>query len=255
MTLAACAALVERGDPDRFLSAMAAPVAARRVLFPLYAFNLEVARAPWVTAEPMIAEMRLQWWRDAIDEIVAGRPPRAHEVVAPLAGLIGDAALPAGLFGQIIDARRWDVDPTPFAAEEDVIAHIDRGAGSLMILAALGLGAPLSQQEALREAAIAGGIANWLRAVPALEAAGRKPLAHATLAEVRNLAEYGLGMLARHARTEFGAAVPALRAGWRAKHLLQRALADPQAVPDGRLGSSEFRRRGSLLVKSLTGRW
>ena len=35
---------------------MAAPVAARRVLFPLYAFNVEVARAPWVTQEAMIAE-------------------------------------------------------------------------------------------------------------------------------------------------------------------------------------------------------
>ena len=44
----ACAALVERGDPGRFRATMAAPLAARRVLFPLYAFNLEVARAPWV---------------------------------------------------------------------------------------------------------------------------------------------------------------------------------------------------------------
>ena len=49
MSVEACAALVARGDPDRFLSAMAAPVAARAVLFPLYAFNLEVAKAPWLT--------------------------------------------------------------------------------------------------------------------------------------------------------------------------------------------------------------
>ena len=51
---------------------MAAPVEARRVLFPLYAFNVEVARAPWVTSEPMIGEMRLQWWRDALEEIARG---------------------------------------------------------------------------------------------------------------------------------------------------------------------------------------
>ena len=70
--LAACAALVQRADPDRFLAVMAAPVAARRVLFPLYAMNVEVSRAPWVTAEPMIAEMRLQWWRDALAEIAGG---------------------------------------------------------------------------------------------------------------------------------------------------------------------------------------
>ena len=55
MSLNACAALVERSDPDRFRATMAAPVAARRVLFPIYAFNVEVTRAPWVTQEVMIA--------------------------------------------------------------------------------------------------------------------------------------------------------------------------------------------------------
>ena len=63
MTLEACAALVERADPVRFRSVMASPPTARSVLFPIYAFNVEVARAPWVTEEPMIAEMRLQFWR------------------------------------------------------------------------------------------------------------------------------------------------------------------------------------------------
>ncbi len=47
MSLEACAALVERGDPDRHAAAMAAPPAARARLWPLYAFNLEGgARAP-----------------------------------------------------------------------------------------------------------------------------------------------------------------------------------------------------------------
>jgi hypothetical protein len=64
---------------------MATPPEARAVLFPLYAFNLEVSRAPWVTEEPMIAEMRLQFWRDVAEEIGQGAPPRAHEVAAPLA--------------------------------------------------------------------------------------------------------------------------------------------------------------------------
>ena len=74
--LAACAAIVERGDPLRFRTAMLAPVAQRGALFALYAFNVEVSRAPWVTKEALIAEMRLQWWRD----VVAEPSPRAHEV-------------------------------------------------------------------------------------------------------------------------------------------------------------------------------
>ncbi|MFN3209661.1 MAG: squalene/phytoene synthase family protein, partial [Roseovarius sp.] len=68
----ACAGLVHRGDPERFAATMAAPVPAREKLFPLYAFNVEVSRAPWVTQESMIAEMRLQWWRDVLEEIRTG---------------------------------------------------------------------------------------------------------------------------------------------------------------------------------------
>ena len=89
--LIACAQLVEKGDPDRFTATMAAPVEARKVLFPIYAFNVEVAGAPWFTEEAMIAEMRLQWWRDAVEEIGEGKPPRAHEVVGPLAEVMGRA--------------------------------------------------------------------------------------------------------------------------------------------------------------------
>ncbi|NOX39165.1 MAG: squalene/phytoene synthase family protein, partial [Alphaproteobacteria bacterium] len=74
MSVDACAALVQRGDPDRFMSAMTAPPHLRGRLMVLYAFNLEIARAAWVTSEPMIAEMRLQWWLDMVTEIREGRP-------------------------------------------------------------------------------------------------------------------------------------------------------------------------------------
>ena len=42
----ACARLVEEADQDRFRTVMAAPLAARKLLFPIYAFNVEVSRAP-----------------------------------------------------------------------------------------------------------------------------------------------------------------------------------------------------------------
>ena len=71
MTLSACAELVRRGDPDRFLVAMAAPSEARARLLPLYAFNLDIARAPWASTDPNIALMRLQFWRDTLAEIAS----------------------------------------------------------------------------------------------------------------------------------------------------------------------------------------
>ncbi len=255
MSVSACADLVRSGDPDRFLAAMTAPPATRDALFVLYAFNLEVAKAPWVTREPLIAQMRLQFWQDVVNDVAAGKQPRAHDVAGPLAALIQRADLSVSVLSTLITARYWDINGDPFASEEDVIAHIDRGAGSLAVLAALALGASPDQEADVREAAIASGIANWLVAVPAIEAAGRKPLAHATLAEVRNLADYGLRMLMKQRPTDFGPAVPALRAGWRAEGLLRQALRDPQAVPEGRLGTSDFRRRVGLMVRAAAGRW
>ena len=113
---------------------MAAPVAARRVLLPLYAFNVEVSRAPWVTAEPMIAEMRLQWWRDALEEIAAGGPVRRHEVATPLAEVLD--AQGARLLDQAVDARRWDIHRDPFEDDADFAGHLDKTAGHLMWTAA-----------------------------------------------------------------------------------------------------------------------
>ena len=172
MSLEACAALVERGDPDRFAAVMAAPVAARARLWPLYAFNLEVARAPWVTREAMIAEMRLQWWRDVVCE----PRPRAHEVAGPLHALMAEVGLPVEVLDRMVAARRWDVYSEAFADRDAFNAYLDDTGAGLMWLAALALGAGPEAEVPVRAFGWATGLANYLRAVPELEARGRVPL-------------------------------------------------------------------------------
>lgn len=173
--LTACAAIVEKGDPDRFAAAMASPVAVRRVLFPLYAFNVEVSRAPWVTQEPMIAEMRLQWWRDALEEIAEAKPVRRHEVVTPLSEILDPEA--ARCLDLSVAARRWDIYKDPFEDEAHFDQYLDHTAGGLMWVAARSLsgGQPLPDGP-LRALGRATGLARYLQAVPALEAQGRVPL-------------------------------------------------------------------------------
>ncbi|MDZ4095407.1 MAG: squalene/phytoene synthase family protein, partial [Paracoccaceae bacterium] len=175
MTLAACAALVKRGDPDRFAAAMAAPAAARTRLWPLYAFNLEVARIPWMTQEPMIAEMRLQFWRDVVAGTGPGAPP-AHEVAGPLIALIAAADLPVAVFDQLILARHWDIGRAPFADQNAFDTYLADSGGGLMWLAAKALGAPDAAEPLARNAGWAMALAGFLRAVPELEARGRVPL-------------------------------------------------------------------------------
>lgn len=252
--LTACAALVERADPWRFRAVMSAPVAARRVLFPLYAFNVEVARAPWVTQEPMIAEMRLQWWRDVCEEITEGKAVRRHEVTTPLAGVLGPQE--ATLLDELAAARRWDIYKDAFEDEAHFARYIDQTSGNLAWVAASLLGP--ADEEVVRGAAYALGIAAWLRAIPDLEARGRVPLLDGTAEGVAALATDALARLAkaREGRAQISkAARPALWHVGPATAILTAALRDPGAVIDGRLPDPVESDRRGLALRVLTGRW
>jgi phytoene/squalene synthetase len=252
----ACADLVARGDPDRFAAVMAAPLAARGRLLVLYAFNLEVARAPWVTQEALIAEMRLQWWRDVVEEAGAGRPPRAHEVAGPLAELIREAELSGDVLVRLITARRWDVYREPFENGGLDQYLEDTGAG-LMWLAGLSLGAGAEAEAALRGLGWAQGLVGFLRAVPELDARGRVPLADARPGQVARLAKEGLARISaakaglRRLPAPAGAAT---LAAWQTEALLRRAVAEPERVAQGALHLSEFARRWGLLRAGMRGR-
>ena len=254
MSINACAALVEAGDPDRFLAAMAAPPAVRGHLFVLYALNLEVAKAPFVTKEPMIAEMRLQFWRDVVADAAAGKQVRAHEVAAPLAALIKDAALDPEVLDQMIAARRFDIYPND--ADQvgfDLDHYLRRTAGHLMGLSAAACGS--DQVDAAADVGEAMGIALWLCAVPDL--VGHKRVAADDLDSdvLIARAQRGLDLIKARRSVAFGDAVPAVRSAWMATPLLKQAIADPRRVVEGTLGLSEFRKKSSLLLRSFTNTW
>src|SRR5512132_1000725 len=107
-----CADLVRRNDYDRFLSALFAPEPFRGRLFALYAFNYEVAKTADTVSQPLLGQIRLQWWREALDEIYAGRN-RRHEVVGALGQTIKDANLPRAPFDALLEARELDLDTMP----------------------------------------------------------------------------------------------------------------------------------------------
>ena len=243
--IAACAALVEKGDPDRFLATMAAPPAARPALFTLYAANLEIARAPWVTKEPLIARMRLQFWRDTVAD--PANPP-AHEVAGPLARVIAQHRLPPGLFDTMITARERDIDPVPFPDAAALWAYLEDTSGSLMAIALRALRSDVDEHA--RDWGAAQGLANYLAAVPSLTALGRQPLPDPSGRAIAALAAEGLDRLARAraARRKIAPqARPALLAAWRAGPLLNQAARRPESVAQATLTQSEFVRRATLI--------
>ena len=227
--LSACAGLLARGDPWRFRATMAAPVVLRRILLPLYAFNVEVARAPWLTREPLIAEMRLRWWRDALAEIAAGGAVRRHEVVTPLAAALDAKA--ASDLDALVEARRGDIDGPRFAARADLLRYLDATAGTLLWTASRLAG--FADEAAARDGGLAQGIAAWLRAAPDLVARGRDGLPPGDPAQaVSALAEEGLAAMARfrQARPPPGAASVFL-ALWNVEAELRAFRRAPERTP------------------------
>ena len=115
-----CADQTRRLDRERWLMALLAPAAHRPALFALLAFNLELAKTHEVVSEPMLGEIRLQWWRDALAEIREGRP-RAHPVVQALSPCLMSGRLSADACLALIDGRTGDIDgegPADMAALE-----------------------------------------------------------------------------------------------------------------------------------------
>lgn len=165
-TLSHCAREVRREDRDRYLSALFAPDGEREALFALYAFNVEIARAREVVAEPVLGEIRLQWWRDALGGLYGGQC-LAHPVVEALGRAIAAHGLKRAGFERMIDARTADLSPEPPADMAALEAYAGASSGALMELALECLAAATpNARRAAQAAGIAYALTGLLRAVP-----------------------------------------------------------------------------------------
>jgi phytoene synthase len=178
---AACMKIVRDNDPDRFFSALFAPAALRPSLFVLYAFNSEIARIGEHVREPMLGEIRLQWWRETVEEARAGRP-RTTDIARGLSLLFARVDPPLAMFDEILDARRFDVSPDPFDDLPALEAYLDATSGHVMRLAARILGAEEGMSDAIRASGIAYGLSGIVRGLPAHLKRGRVYLPNDVLA-------------------------------------------------------------------------
>lgn len=104
-------ALVRRVDPDRWLSSrFIADPQARADVVTIYAYDHELARAPKVASNALLGEIRLTWWREALDEIYEGRPVRRHPTAQALADLALRRTLPRAPLEAMIDGRYPELD-------------------------------------------------------------------------------------------------------------------------------------------------
>jgi 15-cis-phytoene synthase len=122
--------------PDHYLAALLAPAAVRNDLVALAAFLGDVDRIIATVSDPTLAEIRLQWWRDAIIGGELGARS-GHPVADALGGAIRRHHLPFGWFDGLLDARSFDLyaDQVPDAATFD--AYLEKADGAAFALAAL----------------------------------------------------------------------------------------------------------------------
>jgi len=174
--------LVRRIDPDRWLaSRFIGDAAARADVIALVALNYELARVAGGVSNALMGEIRLTWWREAMEEIAAGKTPRKHPNVEALAA----SGFDPGALATLVDARFADLDEGPLSDEAAVLAYVDGTAGALAVLAARRLD-PSADPHAVKGAARAWGLSGLWR----LKLAGRSRLPEAwTQADVKQRVE------------------------------------------------------------------
>ena len=185
-----------RGEADRYLAATLAPRASRPGLLALAAFVADLGRIAPSVSEPMLGVIRLQWWRDALE---AGGTATAtgYPVADAWRAALGDNAPVREAALALIEARERDLDATPFASEEALLAHLDATEGRAFGLALSLLGATDAPASPLaRAAGRAYGLSrrwgggNWVGSRWADDGdrlASSRDLATSALAEARSL--------------------------------------------------------------------
>lgn len=150
-------------EPDRYLSALYAPEPARARLIALAGFQAEITRIPLTVREPLLVDIRLQWWRDALDAVRAGAAT-GHPVADALAKPVQSGVLPQGLLIGMIDAVGDQPSLSTWPDPQELRAHCAKLHGAAFALAARALGATHTGglEAAVRPAGLAYGFARLL---------------------------------------------------------------------------------------------
>lgn len=167
-----CGELVRVHDRDRFLLSLFGPKDRREALWALFAFNHEIARTRELVTETAMGHIRLQWWRDAIAGISAGKLRDTNPVLVTLADTIRKHGLPQDDFDALLYAREFDLEGVTPASMEG----LEKYAGFTTVplnRMAMKIRGEAADEVIVRDVSVAYALAGLLRAVPFHESQGR----------------------------------------------------------------------------------
>lgn len=161
-----CEAELRQYDPDRYFATLFAPADKRPHLFALYAFSSEVSRIRDVAREPLMGEIRLQWWRDALGQS-GSLTISEHPVVAAINDTIRRCSIPVEILISLIDARVFDLYEDPMPTLADLEGYCGETCSVLFQLAAMILaGQQTNSADTAGHGGVAYALAGLLRAFP-----------------------------------------------------------------------------------------
>ncbi len=164
-------------ERDRYLAALLSPRPARDRLIALAAFAGEAARIPAFVREPMIGQIRLHWWRDAVAAVDPDRRRTGHPIADAVATALRDHPTAVALLHGFIDAHERRLEQVPFATFAALEAFLDATEGAMFRLADLLLSRPEPRAEQHAPLLVAAGrgygLARLLIEHPATLAQGR----------------------------------------------------------------------------------
>ncbi len=145
---------------DRYIQAlMIKPKDLRTDFLVLAAFHGELARIPLLVREPMMGDVRLQWWRDVVAATKFMADDAAPDFGSPLANHVAELIVrfPTAqkAFLSAIDARQAELDAHAFANSSDFETYLDGVGGALLSVGMHVLG--VDEEEAENTALRAGG--------------------------------------------------------------------------------------------------
>ncbi|XP_068040650.1 NADH dehydrogenase (ubiquinone) complex I, assembly factor 6 isoform X2 [Anomalospiza imberbis] len=161
-----CAELVRKRDYEGFLCSLLLPVESRTSAFALRAFNVELAQIKDSITQKTTGLMRMQFWRDAVEDIYNDNPP--HQPVATeLWRAVKRHNLTKMWFTKIIDEREKNLDDRAYRSIQELETYAENTQSALLYLTLETLGVrDIHADHAASHIGKAQGIVTCLRATP-----------------------------------------------------------------------------------------
>ncbi|KAJ5178998.1 hypothetical protein N7492_002208 [Penicillium capsulatum] len=171
-----CVALLSKYDRPSYTLSTFIPPHARSFYLALRALNVSLSTIPDTTSSPTIGLMRLQFWRDAVNKILAGSPPKEPVAILMAAAISelhertqGRARISKGWLTRIINTREQTLTNDPYPNIAALESYAENTYSTLMYLTLAAL--PMTSVTADHVASHIGkavGIAAVLRGLPLL---------------------------------------------------------------------------------------